>query len=253
MTEALDRAGQLGEIGGPAYLTSLLNQVPATYNAPAYAKIIHTYYIRRQMLEAANNAARLAYDETVPVDDGAAQAIKGFTNAIALQSVRHVTRLADSLRAVDEMIERNGQADELPGIPTPWKDYNKLLGGGAQPSDVNLIVGRPGKGKTTALMQIALHGAKYVSARGQVRRNHVAIFSLEMPDEQLTLRLISQLSGIDYQVLRSGRIPEASYPAYLHALEVLGDLEITIDDTPGATPEYIRSRCERLASAEAWT
>lgn len=145
------------------------------------------------------------------------------------------------------MIDERGKSLIFPGIPTGLVDLDKLLGGGAQDSDFLVIAGRPGQGKTSLLLQLAKYAAHY-TANQKVFQKRVAIFSLEMPEEQVVLRLLAQTSGIDYQVLRSGRIPELQIAPYIHALEELSYLDIVIDDTPGVSPSHIRSRCEIINS-----
>jgi len=135
------------------------------------------------------------------------------------------------------------------GIPTPLIDLNSVLGGGAQKTDLNLIVGRPGLGKTSLLLQIARHAAKYkIENRMEMKHNHVVFFSLEMPTDQLAMRILSQMTGIDFQLIRSGKIPADRQEDYYAALTELSSLNITLDFKPAATPSYIRSRCETLAA-----
>jgi replicative DNA helicase len=248
LIDQLEKDGTLAEIGGEAYLTGLINRPPTSLNASKYAALVHEHHIRRGMLNAANEIAALAYDSKLTADDAASQATHKLSTAVSVTSTKRAISLADSVRRVDALIEERRHSTELPGIPTPWSDYTKLLGGGYQPADLSLVCGRPGDGKTTALGQSALYAAKYMIG-ANIRRKHVALFSLEMPHEQITLRLISQLSGIDYQLLQSGRIPDEKWNDYYAAIDELSDLAIHLDDTNGATPAYIRSRCEILASA----
>jgi len=248
LTDAIETAGKLSEIGGAAFLMSLINQTPSSLNAGAYSAIIHSRYVRREMISAANTTASLAYNTEITVEEAASQANRALSKAISLNVTRNSMTSDEALKLMDAMVEFNGQQEELPGIPTPWTDYNRLLGGGAQKSDLNLVIGRPGKGKTTILMQIARYAARYGEGM-RVKRNHVAIFSLEMPIEQLMLRLTSQISGIDYQTIRRGRFTDDQYTHYIDAISEIADLDMTFDYKPGASPEYIRSRCELLAGA----
>ena len=241
----LSASGQLQEIGGPAYLTSLVNQVPSSLNAASYAAIVHDNFVRRRMINAANKVAEIAYDTTIALDAGISQATHTLSGAVAFQNNPRTHNIEDSLRRVDAKIEERGKLSILPGIPTGLVDMDKLLGGGAQDSDLLLIAGRPGDGKTSLLLQILLNSA-YYKVSDKVYKKRVVIFSLEMPEEQLVLRLLAQISGINSQDLRSGKIPDIKIAHYIHALDYLSSLDIVIDDTPGVSPAYIRSRCEIL-------
>jgi replicative DNA helicase len=108
-----------------------------------------------------------------------------------------------------------------------------------QPSDFLIIAGRPGMGKTAFMLSAAKNAA-------QIHKKHVAIFSLEMANEQLVQRLIAQETGIDTHHLRTGQLSEDEWPLFAHAIEVLGDTRIFLDDTPGLTPLQLRTKCRRL-------
>jgi replicative DNA helicase len=115
--------------------------------------------------------------------------------------------------------------EEVMGVPTGFYDLDKLLGG-LQPSDFLIIAGRPGTGKTAFMLSAAKNAAKSY-------KKHVAIFSLEMSNEQLVQRLIAQETGIDTQRMRSGKLEEHEWPVFIQAIEVLRDTHIYLDDTPG--------------------
>ena len=244
----LEKDGHLEEIGGNARLVTMITETPTSINAVAYAKLMHECYIRRRMIGSAGDIARLAYDVETDITEVAANTAHSLSDTVNLIRAGRSISIHDSVDAVyDDVCERS-DSKETPGIPTPWIDYNTLLGGGIQPSDFNLIAGRPGMGKTSSLLQIARHAAEYKSGVN-LHKKHVVIFSLEMPSKQLTLRMLSQISGIDYQLLRSGRIHEDDYPKFTSAVEELSSLEILIETIPGASPMQIRSRCEVLAGA----
>ncbi len=108
-----------------------------------------------------------------------------------------------------------------------------------QPSDFLIIAGRPGTGKTAFMLSAAKNAA-------QQHKKHVAIFSLEMANEQLITRLIAQETGIDSQRLRMGRLKENEWELFTQSMEVLGDTHIFLDDTPGLTPIQLRTKSRRL-------
>jgi replicative DNA helicase len=239
VTDGLEQAGQLAEIGGPAYLTSLINNVPTSLHAEAYGRIVEETSIRRKMLAAANDIAKLAYQQENSVDsvmDEAEKAVFGVSERRMtrdLQSIQSV--LSDYYDRIDQ-ISRRGE--EYYGIPTGFLDLDKLLFG-LQGSDLLIVAGRPGMGKTAFLLNIAKHAAL-------VLKKHVAIFSLEMSNEQLVQRLISQETGIDSQRLRTGKLNEDEWPLFTQAIETLNKTKMFLDDTPALTPLQLRTKCRRL-------
>jgi replicative DNA helicase len=239
VTEELDQRDQLSEVGGRAYLTALINNVPSSLHAEAYGHIIEETATRRRMLEAANRIAKLAYKENLGIEtvmDDAEKAVFGVSErrlAREMESIQHV--LSEYYDRIDELSRRGG---DILGVPTGFIDLDRLLGG-MQPSDFLIIAGRPGMGKTGFIISAARHAAL-------VNKKHVAIFSLEMSNEQLAQRLISQETGIDSQRLRDGKLSDEQWPLFTHAIEVLSDTHIFLDDTPAITPLQLRTKCRRL-------
>jgi replicative DNA helicase len=239
VTEQLDQQGQLAEVGGPAYLTALIQQVPTSLHAEAYAHIIEENSVRRKMLSSANQIARLAYNREQTLDtviDEAEKSIFGLSerrNRNDVQPIRQV--LSEYYDHIDELSRRDS---EIFGVPTGLIDLDRLLGG-LQKSDLLIIAGRPGMGKTGFLLSVAKNAA-------QTHKKHVAIFSLEMSNEQLVQRLIAQETEIDSQRLRTGKLREDEWSKFTHAIEVLSDTHIFLDDTPAITPLQLRTKCRRL-------
>ena len=239
LSEELDRKNQLAEIGGPAYLTSLVNQVPSSLNAESYGRIVEGHSIRRKMIDAANKIASIAYNEDSTVDHVMDEAEKAVFN-VSERRLKHDLQpisavLSDYYDRIDDLAKRD---DEIFGVPTGFVDLDKILGG-LQPSDFLIIAGRPGQGKTGFLLSIAKNA-------GLTHKKHVAIFSLEMSNEQVVQRLIAQETGIDSQRLRNGKLREEEWPLFTHAIEVFSDTHIYLDDTPAITPLQLRTKCRRL-------
>jgi replicative DNA helicase len=237
--EELEQLNQLAEAGGPAYLMALINQTPTSMHAVAYGHIVEDNSVRRRMLQAANDLAKLAYDRTQTVDtiiDEAEKSIFG----IGEQRVHHdlvpiQQVLSEYYDKVDQLSQRD---EEIFGVPTGLIDLDRLLGG-LQKSDLLIIAGRPGMGKTGFMLSVAKNAA-------QKHKKHVAIFSLEMSNEQLVQRLIAQETGIDTQRLRSGKLSDDEWPKFTHAIEVLSGTHMYLDDTPAITPLQLRTKCRRL-------
>ena len=239
INEELDRKGQLAEIGGPAYLTALINQVPTSLNAESYGHIVESHSIRRKMINAANSIASMAYNEDSTVDNVMDEAEKAVFN-VSERRLRHDLQpisavLSEYYDRIDDLAKRD---EEIFGVPTGFIDLDKMLGG-LQPSDLLIIAGRPGQGKTGFLLSVAKNAAL-------THKKHVAIFSLEMSNEQVVQRLIAQETGIDSQRLRTGKLQENEWPLFAHAVEVMSDTHIFLDDTPAITPLQLRTKCRRL-------
>lgn len=239
INEELDRKGQLSEIGGPAYLTALVNQVPTSLNAESYGRIVESHSIRRKMINAANAIASMAYNEDSTVDNVMDEAEKAVFN-VSERRLRHDLQpisavLSEYYDRIDDLAKRD---EEIFGVPTGFIDLDKMLGG-LQTSDLLIIAGRPGQGKTGFLLSVAKNAAL-------THKKHVAIFSLEMSNEQVVQRLIAQETGIDSQRLRTGKLLENEWPLFAHAVEVMSDTHIFLDDTPAITPLQLRTKCRRL-------
>jgi replicative DNA helicase len=239
VAEDLSQAGQLAEIGGTAYLTALINNVPTSLHAEAYGRLVEETAVRRRMLDAASAIARLAYQQDSGIDavmDEAEKAVFGISERRMtrdLQSIKQV--LSDYYDRIDQLSQRDG---EIFGVPTGFIDLDRMLGG-LQPSDFLIIAGRPGMGKTAFMLTAAKNAA-------QKHKKHVAIFSLEMSNEQLVQRLIAQETGIDTHRLRTGKLNEEEWAIFTQAIEVLSDVHIFLDDTAGLTPLQLRTKARRL-------
>ncbi len=235
----LEEEGHLAELGGESYLTGLLGAVPSALHAREYARLVEAASIRRRMLNAANEIARLAHNQKLGVNALLTEAEKHIFNV----SERRLTTSVQPIETVlsnyyDTLEELAARDQEVTGVPTGFRDLDKLLTG-LQPSDLIIIAGRPGQGKTGLVLNIARNAALY-------HQRHVAIFSLEMSNEQLVQRMISQQTGINSQRLRTGRLNEHEWVLLAQAIEQLGQTKIFLDDTPAITPMQLRTKCRRL-------
>jgi replicative DNA helicase len=239
VSEELDQVGHLAEVGGPAYLSSLISNVPTSLHASAYGRIVEETAIRRRMLSAANEIARMAYKEDSSVEtvmDEAEKAVFGVSERRMtrdLQTIQQV--ISDYYDRIDQIASRG---EDIFGVPSGFIDLDRLLMG-MQPSDLIIIAGRPGMGKTAFMLSAAKNAA-------QIHKKHVAVFSLEMSNEQLIQRLIAQETGIDSQRLRTGKLEEDEWPKFTQAVEALSNTRIFLDDTPALTPLQLRTKCRRL-------
>jgi len=239
VSERLDQMGRIAEIGGSAYISTLINNVPTSLHAESYGRLVEETAIRRRMLDAASEIAKLAYEQNSSLENVMDQAEKSIFGVSERRLTRDLTSIKEVLEEVYDRIDQlYKHADDTYGVPTGFIDLDRLLGG-MQPSDFLIIAGRPGTGKTAFMLSAAKNAA-------QQHKKHVAIFSLEMANEQLITRLIAQETGIDSQRLRMGRLKENEWELFTQSMEVLGDTHIFLDDTPGLTPIQLRTKSRRL-------
>ena len=239
VSEELGRQGRLEEVGGPAYLTALINNVPSSLHAEAYGKIVEETATRRRLLEAANQIARLAFQSGTPVEDvvnDAEKAVFGVSERRLSHQLQPISQvLSEYYDRIDYLARHR---DETIGVPTGFIDLDRLLGG-MQPSDLLIIAGRPGQGKSGFCISVAKNAS-------QLHKKHVALFSLEMSNDQLVQRLIAQETGIDSQRLRLASLHDDEWPIFTQAVSVLGDTHIYLDDTQAITPLQLHTKCRRL-------
>ena len=183
--------------------------------------------------------AKLAYQEEKPVED----IINNAEKSIFDLSERRIRRdLQPIQNVIDDYYDRvsllSQRSDDIFGVPTGLRDLDKLLGG-LQKSDLLIIAGRPGTGKTGFMLTVAKNAS-------MTHKKHVAMFSLEMSNEQLVQRMIAQDTGIDTQELRSGKISSDHWDLLAQSMENLSNAKIFLDDTPALTPIQMRTKCRRL-------
>ncbi len=239
VSEELERRGRLEDVGGPAYLTALISNVPTSLHATAYGQLVEETATRRRLLEAANQIARLAHQTDRNIEDVVNEAEK----AVFGVSERRLTHQLQPIRQVlseyyDRVDYLARHQDESIGVPTGFIDLDRLLGG-MQPSDLLIIAGRPGQGKSGFCLSVAKNAS-------QIHKKHVALFSLEMSNEQLVQRLVAQETSIDSQRLRLGNLRDDEWPLFTQAISALSETHIYLDDTPAITPLQLRTKCRRL-------
>ncbi len=239
VTKELAARNQLDELGGPAYISHLINVVPTAIHAEGYGQIVARTARRRKLLAAASEIAQLAYDETCEdeeVFDRAEQAVLGTRPADQRHDAAHIAHILTEYSAyVEYLYEHRGQPL---GVPTGLVDLDRLLGG-LQKSDFDIVAARPGLGKTSLMLNLALNASQRFHQR-------VLIFSLEMSKEQIVERLVAQQSGIDSQRLRFGNLQDDDWPVFVQTTSALSEAGVWVDDTPGITALQLRSKARRI-------
>jgi len=237
--DALESSGHLEDIGGLDYLISLTNRVPSSQHAESYARNINALAVRRRLLNAANDIAKLAYRKDTVVDNVISDAEKAI---FGVSQERYKRDLVPIASAADEYLERLLLNASIPGgvtgLETGLKAVDQALDG-LQRSDLIIVAGRPGMGKTGFMIGIAKHV-------GLALKRNVAFFTLEMSAEQLIQRMVAQDTGIDSQKLRSAKLTDTEAQQVVHSLGVLSESRIFIDDTPAITPLQMRTKCRRM-------
>jgi replicative DNA helicase len=238
VVQELKNLDKLEEIGGPAYITQLINNTPTSIHAEVYGRLVERAAIRRRLLSAADRIKMLALDEQLTVErvmDGAETELFGVSER---QLSRELVPMREALSQYYDLVEGLMQATGDPlGLPTGFNDLDKLLGG-LQRSDLLVFAGRPGMGKSSFLLSVALNVARL--------GRRVLIFTMEMAVDQIVQRLVSMESAINTQKLRAGQLTPQEWSKFVQAVDNLSNLRIFIDDTPAMTPLQMRSKCFRL-------
>ncbi len=242
LSEWMEAQAKLDLVGGLAYLGMLANNTPSAANIKAYADIVRERSVLRQLVRVGTDIANSAFEtegrSTTELLDLAEQEVF----AIAEQGAREggFTSIKQLLAAaVDKIDTLFHREDGITGIATGFNDFDEKTAG-LQPSDLIIVAGRPSMGKTTFAMNIA----EYVAVHSELP---VAIFSMEMPGEQLALRMISSLGRINQTNVRTGKLDDDDWPRLTGAISMLADKPMFIDDTPALSPTEVRARARRLA------
>ena len=242
LAEELERRGELAEVGGMAYLGALANDTPSAANVGAYAKIVREQSVVRQLIKVGNKIADSGYRPEGRKVHELLDEAENQVFQIAEQQAKGRSGFRDInnlLTATVNRIEELFSNDEaLTGVSTGFSDFDDRTSG-LQKSDLIIVAGRPSMGKTTFAMNIAENVAIGSGLP-------VAIFSMEMPGEALTMRMISSLGRINQQAVRSGKLEDDDWPRVTSAVSILSNAKLFIDDTPALTPTEVRARCRRL-------
>lgn len=255
VSTALDAQGHLAGVGGMAYLTALLNAVPTAAHAEHYAHLVEHTALERRLIQVSTEIAELAYDGEVEVKEKIQRAEKLVYDISQQREARDLIPIQKAVDTWADRMERlrDHEADLL-GVSSGFVDLDKVLGG-LQKSDLIIVAGRPGTGKTSFGLSIAYN----VAVKSHKR---IAIFSLEMSAAQLVERLISQVADtiaseypgrfedlrVDSQRLRTGDVTEDQYVILARAMGELAQAHIYIDESSLVTPIEMRSKARRLSS-----
>ncbi|MBU1170793.1 MAG: replicative DNA helicase [Proteobacteria bacterium] len=235
----LRESGKLEETGGAAYLARLMDSVPITVNAEYHARIIHDKASLRRLIEKSSEIIHRCYEERGDVADTidfAQTAIFNVADNKLKPSFSHLSELINL--NINTLEERQNNNSEYSGIPSGYKQFDALTSG-LQNSDLIILAARPSMGKTA----FALNMARNVAID---ENKLVAVFSLEMAKEQLSMRLLTSEARVNSDRLKTGMIGEDDWQRVTEAAGVISEAPIYIDDSPNITAMEIRAKARRL-------
>ncbi len=243
LTEFLKTKGQLEQVGGAAYVAELVQAVPSASNIRHHCKIVREKSLLRGLIRVATDVVSKGYDELVESVDlleyaereifrlGQGRVDRSF---VAMHQI-----VKESVELVDRLFSRK---ERITGVPTGYHVIDDVTAG-LQPSDLIIIAGRPSMGKTS----LALGIAEYAAIRANLT---VGIFSLEMSQAQLVLRMLSSQAFLDSHALRTGQLTPEDWRSLCDAADRLERAKIFIDDSGGLTVQQMRGKARRLKAEQ---
>ncbi len=245
VSEELEKEGKLKQTGGLAYLGALAKNTPNSANIKAYAKIVRERAVLRRLIETSNDIIEKSYhpDGMMPADilDYAERSVleiarqEGGNSGESFKDIEEL--LGESIDKIEELFKSK---ETVTGVPTGFTRLDQLTTG-LQGGELVIVAGRPSMGKTSFSMNIVENA---IMKKGVP----VAIFSMEMPGNQIATRMLSSLSRINSNKLRTGQLSESDWPRLVSTMNMLKDKAIYVDDNAGLSPLEVRTRSRRLSA-----
>lgn len=239
IVNALRDKGRLEEIGGASYLSFLIDSVPAAVNPPHYAKIIRDKASLRRLIAESNEIIRRCYENGGELDsviEFSERVVFEISEKKNKQAFHPISKIIET--NIDALEERQGNRALVTGVPTGFSRLDQLTAG-FQNSDLIILAARPAMGKTA----FALNLARNAAVEGNIP---VAVFSLEMSKEQLSMRMLCAEARVDSSRIRSGFLSRDDWHKLTNAAGALSDAPIYIDDSPDISATSIRTKSRRL-------
>ncbi len=242
LSDQLNKMGELDNVGGLGMLGMLAKNTPSAANIAAYAEIVREKSVLRQLIDIGTEISNSGYQ---PGDRSSSELLDVAESLVfkiaeqgnkSKQGFRDINELL--VKAVDKIDTLYNSDSPITGVATGFVDFDKQTSG-LQQSDLIIVAGRPSMGKTTFAMNIAENAAL-------TTKKPVAIFSMEMPGEQLVMRMLSSFGRINQTRLRSGKLNDEDWPRLTSAVSLLQQTKIFIDDSAGLSPNELRARSRRL-------
>ncbi len=242
LSEWMQDVGVLEKVGGLAYLGTLAKNTPSAANIKAYAQIVRERSVLRRLIQVGVEISDSVYNKGARTSEELLDEAERHVFEIADKSARGrrgFAAMKDLLvKAVDRIDQLFHQDNPITGVPTGYADFDDKTSG-LQRSDLIIVAGRPSMGKTSFAMNLVEHAA----IKGKVP---TAVFSMEMPGEQLAMRMMSSLGRIDQHRVRTGKLSDEDWPRLTSAVSLLAEAPIFIDDSAALTPNEVRARARRL-------
>ncbi len=250
-----EHSGALDEVGGTPYLAELLTAMVGIINAGEYGRSIHDAWLRRQLIEVGEQVVNNAFGAE-PELDGRGQIELAESELFKLATegganggfISFEKALTEAILGAERAFHRSGNVS---GLTTGLRDLDKKIGG-MHASDLMILAGRPGMGKSALATKLAFGAARALLAEARaedpnaVPKGSVAIFSLEMSAEQLATRLLAEEARVSADRIRRGEIGQRDFDRFVQVTQELASLPLHIDDTPAITLSALRTRCRRL-------
>ena len=250
-----EHSGLLEEVGGTPYLAQLVHAMIGVINAGDYGRVIQDTWIRRQLIDIGEIVVNNAFGAE-PELNGSGQIEHAESQLFGLSTqggsdggfVTFERALTDAIQGAERAFRRSGHVS---GLSTGLRDLDKKTGG-LHPSDLVILAGRPGMGKSALATKIAFGAARALVREAKsadpdaLPKGSVAMFSLEMSAEQLATRLLSEESRVSADRIRRGDIGQRDFDQFVAVSREIGSLPLHIDDTPALSLSAMRTRCRRL-------
>lgn len=246
VSEVLEAAGELDKVGGFAYLGEISKNTPSAANILAYANIVRERAVLREMIAAANDIAESGYDtqgrtSQELLDEAESKVFRiAEKRTSATEGPKGVSDiLAKTIERIDALSKIKNH-NGVTGVSSGFHDLDQMTAG-LQPSDLIIVAARPSMGKTTFAMNLAENIAMN-------EEKPVLVFSLEMPAEQIMMRMLASLSRVDQNKVRTGKLEDDDWARIASVMNILNEKNnLYIDDASGLTPTEVRSRARRIA------
>ncbi|OIM98221.1 replicative DNA helicase [Idiomarina sp. MD25a] len=246
VSEELEANTELDAVGGFAYLGEISKNTPSAANIVAYANIVRERAVLREMIAAANDIAESGYD----TQGRTSQQLLDEAESKVFRIAEKRTSATEGPKGVSDILAKTIEKIEtlsniknhngVTGTSTGFHDLDQMTAG-LQPSDLIIVAARPSMGKTTFAMNLAENVAMN-------EEKPVLVFSLEMPSEQIMMRMLASLSRVDQNRVRTGRLEDDDWARIASVMNILNDKNnLYIDDSSGLTPTEVRSRARRVA------
>ncbi|WP_440054285.1 replicative DNA helicase [Pseudoalteromonas sp. T1lg65] len=245
ISENLEKNNQLESVGGFAYLAEIAKNTPSAANIDAYASIVRERAVIREMIGVAHEIAEAGFNP----EGRDSHALLDLAESKVFKIAEQRTKSTEGPQSIHSILEKTvdkieelyqSPQDGVTGVSTGYSDLDKMTAG-LQPSDLIIVAARPSMGKTTFAMNLAEHAA-------MTQDKPVLIYSLEMPSEQIMMRMLASLGRINQTKVRTGQLDDDDWARLSSTMGLLMDKgKMYIDDASGLTPTDVRSRARRIA------